>query len=505
MALKGSATIEITNADGSKEIIKHDNMITSAVNDLCLSQRGEMAAILKMVNQNDSYAQAMFGGLLLFGDELNNNADDYEIPSTNIVGYASQSAYAGLDLARGSFNETEGGVQADGSYKFVWDFNTSQANGTIKSVALCPNIMGKIGASDTIVDGERDRFDFVKEPTAPFNSYGWMLSDSGTTEGLPNWCFHIVAIIGDIAYAVNYYNLFRSSDSKYETMSILDNTGKLNLYKFRLGTESISLSDKVATAKYIEKVDIQLPTELISFIEGRWDIYTVSCYYNQRDKKLNLFPIRFNSDVQINENIPYVEIELENSMAVSLKYFKNTTAGYIDDYGDSTVATYDAKYNYCVFNDYILAIGKNGSLRNLYVVNKANNSDVKKVTIGDSDVSLVGSSDCFAPFHVSDNTVVIGIAGSTATSYTDFYIIDFKTGKAKKLNITSSSPISSKANVSFGNKVVKIRTGSYLTYYVTINPFILTTKNNLDSPVVKTASQTMKITYTLSEVEESEV
>ena len=31
MALHGSATIEITNADGSKQIVKHDNMITNAV------------------------------------------------------------------------------------------------------------------------------------------------------------------------------------------------------------------------------------------------------------------------------------------------------------------------------------------------------------------------------------------------------------------------------------------------------------------------------------------
>ena len=39
MKLKGSATIELTNADGSKEVIKHDNMITNAPADLLTTVR----------------------------------------------------------------------------------------------------------------------------------------------------------------------------------------------------------------------------------------------------------------------------------------------------------------------------------------------------------------------------------------------------------------------------------------------------------------------------------
>jgi hypothetical protein len=41
--------------------------------------------------------------------------------------------------------------------------------------------------------------------------------------------------------------------------------------------------------------------------------------------------------------------------------------------------------------------------------------------------------------------------------------------------------------------------GFYMSCAPKLNPFILTTKNNLGEPVVKTASQTMKITYTLTE------
>lgn len=70
-------------------------MITNAPRDLLLARRGEMPPLFQVVNNGDSYTKALFGGILLFSDTLNNNADDYFLPSINVVGYASQDAYAG--------------------------------------------------------------------------------------------------------------------------------------------------------------------------------------------------------------------------------------------------------------------------------------------------------------------------------------------------------------------------------------------------------------------------
>ena len=135
--LKGHTKIELINEDGSKKTVEHDNMITTAVDHFLKSYRGELPPILKMSNNGDSYAKNLFGGIMLFDDTLSSNADEYFIPSTKITGYASQDAYAGLDVARGSFNESESGLQDNGSYKFVWDFTTAQANGKIQSLGLC--------------------------------------------------------------------------------------------------------------------------------------------------------------------------------------------------------------------------------------------------------------------------------------------------------------------------------------------------------------------------------
>ena len=151
MALKGSAKIELVNADGTREVVEHGNMITDAVNDLLYSPRGEQSNILRMCNNGDNFIEQIFGGILLFKHRLSDDKSDYYIPSIDTTGYANLSAYGGLDAERGGFNQIESGLQDDGSYNLVWDFSTSQANGVIQSIGLCPNLMGKIGLSSNVV------------------------------------------------------------------------------------------------------------------------------------------------------------------------------------------------------------------------------------------------------------------------------------------------------------------------------------------------------------------
>ena len=161
---------------------------------------------------------------------MNEDASDYYFPSANVTGYASQDAYAGLAVARGSFNQSEGGVQEDGSYKFVWDFATSQANGNIKSIALCPNMMGQIGASASIVDSERKDFYVKNNPANPFETNGYTFKNK-SIDGIGDYYFRVLAVIDDIAYAYEERNIFYLDESK--DRFILNNGGKLKLYKFR--------------------------------------------------------------------------------------------------------------------------------------------------------------------------------------------------------------------------------------------------------------------------------
>ena len=98
------------------------------------------------------------------------------------------------------------------------------------------------------------------------------------------------------------------------------------------------------------------------------------------------------------------------------------------------------------------------------------------------------------PISWKDNILFARLFPSS-NSNNIFVVIDLSTGKMKDTNIQS---ITNNCNFDIGNQSVFGMTGYNLIYQPVVNPFILCTKNNLDSPVTKTASQTMKITYTLS-------
>lgn len=489
MVLKGTATIELTNADGSKEIYKHDNMITNAVNDLCTSQRGEMATILKIVDNGDSYAQALFGGLLLFDETLNSDPADYFLPTVKCTGYASQDAYAGLDTCRGNFNASEGGVQADGSYKFVWDFATSQANGTIKSLALCPNMMGQIGLTSSKVSDESKNFFMKRKNIDPFNSDGYMYP-SGMADGFHSGGLYIVAVIDDIAYAASMDNIgYRGISEISSTLMFKKNGGVLKLFRFKLGTSSIALTDKVCRASYIDTINVQLPAEFVDSITyNSSNTYTslIALNYDKDNNKIIVFPCYRSSPLAVNNTIKYCEIDLSNNCAVTVHTFTNNTPGSI--ISESYTGINNRGYSLYIMEDYIIAVSEVGDVYRYYSIKKNDNTQVKEIQRMDGTALWSGGSgSLIIPVFNKGKMLVARING--------YRVIDLATGKIKDTNIQN---MSGGYAIDIGHESVFATTGENLAYSIVFNPFILCTKNNLDSPVTKTASQTMKITYTLS-------
>lgn len=494
MALKGSAVIELTDKNGNKKVIRHCNLVTKAASALCKSSRGEIATIAKYMNKGDSYMQALFGGILLFSDALDSDADNYDIPSGRVVGYASQDAYAGLDTARGSFNASESGVQEDGkSYKFVWDFSTAQANGTIKAIGLCPNMMGQIGMSATAVKKEAKNFKITNSATEPFTSYMLNSATNATTAGISNYNFYIVAIVDDVAYAINTANIVKSSNGDD---SITQNGGILRLYKFRLGTNSIGVVETAGMAAYVECVDVQLPPEFRATLTTSTGAWTVRWNYVPSTGKLIVFPAT--KSIPAKGTCNYLEIDLKNGMSIKSYIFTNTTAGSISKTFKS--GSYGAEYNFFVGKLYILAIAlKSDGNYYLYSINRENNTDVKELKLADGTEYSIGTSSAkhFQPVFCSDNMMAVCITdGNVNNFYTMF--LDLKNGIAHKTNALIFSGYD---NIDFGNPVVRVATGHYLDYTTVMNPFVLCTKNNLGTEITKTSAQTMKITYTLTESE----
>lgn len=198
--LKGKTIIELTDVNtGEKEVIEENNMVTNAINDLfntfpnllnaySIYRGGGFVGYGNGLNFLKLY-EFLLGGILLFDSQIEEKPENTYAPaSANLIGcgvYTHQNSTG--NRKRGNYNQTESEFNEEQRYmKFVYDFSTSQANGTIASVCLtsymggCTSYGGKeaekIKRADT---GEVDyTYDFGIKPF-PYYSPKGTQSDSG--------------------------------------------------------------------------------------------------------------------------------------------------------------------------------------------------------------------------------------------------------------------------------------------------------------------------------------
>lgn len=135
--LRGEVLIQVLDSRTDKVIqeVKGKNMVTNAIRDVFASNYFGLMSYQNLLPIRD-----LFGGVLCFRNALTEDADDYYPPlsATNpVTAHAGQTTYASADAdtTRGIPNSVESGV-VTGGYKFVWDFASTQGNGTISALAL---------------------------------------------------------------------------------------------------------------------------------------------------------------------------------------------------------------------------------------------------------------------------------------------------------------------------------------------------------------------------------
>ena len=138
--IQGSTIIELIDPTTCAVIERHEdsNMVTNIFKlqtekyyKDCLynSVDGVSSISWPIMPPND-----MSNGLLLFEDELNTDPNDF-VPFSSIIGKAG-SAYSGSNNIIGTLNTTESDLTSNNLRKYVWDFATDRANGTIRSLGL---------------------------------------------------------------------------------------------------------------------------------------------------------------------------------------------------------------------------------------------------------------------------------------------------------------------------------------------------------------------------------
>ena len=136
--IRGLLTVELFDAETKKLIkkVEQENLVTKAIKKMlqAYAATNQMGNIMPL-------ASVGLGGIMLFDDTLDADDDNILFPTNvHLVGYGLQDIDT-TNTLRGSKNVAESSVQLgdNGRSRTVWDFGTSQANGTIKSVALTKN------------------------------------------------------------------------------------------------------------------------------------------------------------------------------------------------------------------------------------------------------------------------------------------------------------------------------------------------------------------------------
>lgn len=479
MGIKGKTTFELTDVNtGEVEVIEDSNMVTNALQEFLATYGYFGCDILNTDTiRNNSLWVNLLGGLFLFDTALDENVDNIFMPAgVKMVGNGSKGvSNSGAVTELGSYNIPESGLQSDGSIKLVYDFSTSQANGTIACVCLTSSIGGYIGM------GNNNKRYF----NSSYNILNFA-SDSNHTclFGIPgvepsNDIRHILyPVYGENAiYFINPYNINYSSDYASQHWRT---TKKIQILKVRAGFTGVSIKDSENLKQIIGTYDVDIPQDILDYMGASTDYVSIS-----RDSERNVYVI-FNKSVY-SDNLDagaYCWImKIDKDMQATAYKFTNNTGVALST--DSKIITFDGDYwwTYAYKSPYYLYGIKYSDSTQIIETGVAKSSKYDLYTIGKN---LIGVHDTNSGNSYYAPTVY-DVVNRThrwlngAIYYSTNKFIPFPDKKGVYLWVSYSGSLSTPCNL----KIIK-------------DPRYLATINNLAEPVVKTSSKTMKVTYTLT-------
>lgn len=464
--LKGQTSIELTDVKTKQtEVYQHNNLVTNVVADI-LSQNP--SGLLYPIERSSTginqelfpISEICYGGILLFEDSLLEDATQYYPPvDNNIVGYASNDVNDTANPNRGSLNLSESTI-IDGGYKFVWDFSTSQANGLISSLALTHYSAGKSFYGDG--HGSEGR--------------AILLNRVSFTLSRAEMKLYLCMVEAD---PIN--NIF---------VSIIPNEDKsIDITRVKEPMTSLGLNDPVirVSPQTLETVTLQVdsffvgtsPTIQVNFYDGKdgyW--YGFNRRSDSNNNKTTLNRLRIKKE---DYSTTIDQWELEGIVL-------NVPGGYSTN-----------SYNYFTRTNHSLLYGKylyifSSDATKIYKININNPVDVISIELGFKSNYSAGENTrnyiyqwgdyiCGYDFIIDQDDQVMRTAG-----YELSYI---------------STPLIEFGPLRLGYNVHTNYSNATFSKTLYLHAPYLGTINNLPTPVLKTADKTMKITYTLTEVEEN--
>lgn len=446
--MKGKTEIILTDVHtGEQKKVLEQNMTTNALNDIFL-QEGYMKDASEMYGSDfQPIYQKMLGGILLFDKTLEENAANYFAPAgTNLTACGVYGVKNTTDdTLRGDYSSNESYLDTEAkTMKYVYDFPTSKGNGTIASVCLT-SANGGYSSYGAETNGGT-------EQTAAY-----FLGTGGSRTFVP---------IGDeYAFAVDYQNdviyTLTPSTVSYQLQSV-------TIQKRRAHLKTLPVTYSASDAgEVLESKSVQLSSLSSSYV---WNYDTTAN---------TLYFIANNDYSEIKNGREFYIAAIPIGTMIARIYNITNRTGVSLDYSTGGV-----------YGGYLYIGGYNNNQN--YKINLESDTDY-------AQLSGVNTALNFQRCCFWNHGRIFALCGrlnsrsyrlaavdpvTNKARYTQNYLNDSRGNTKKWVAVTGS-------NVAFA--VMNDGSG----FLVPCN--YLATINNLSSPVTKTAAQTMKVIYTISE------
>jgi hypothetical protein len=482
MGIKGKTTFELTDVNtGEVEVIEDNNMVTNALQDFMLTYGIFNKTIFDDSNRTSELYLNLLSGLFLFDTALDENVDNTFMPAgVKMIGNGSRGvSNSGAVTELGSYNSAESGVQNDGSIKFVYDFSTSQANGTISCACLTSLTGGYMGMGSENRYVTNKRIDDHQERGLSRNYVYFSLPGAGDKY------FNILYPVynENAIYCTNPWNIDYSSATASQHWSV---TKKIEIVKLRAGFTSVSIRDSQNLNKVIDRFEVDIPQAILDYMgTARSTVIPVGDSFNGNIFLIFILTDSFTSYIDIGSYYWIMKIDKDRNVTAH-KLTNNTNDKLVIS------STQSRRKCYTVNGDYFWMIGYNS--KNVYGINYSDTTQIIETGINAGD---------FYPVIYSIAENLVGIGGGYYNSTYNYlahsiYDVVNRTGRLVSGYEVNNDYI----YIPFADKK-----GVYLKVYTTGGKMdivkdvrYLATINNLAEPVIKTNSKTMKVTYTITEV-----
>lgn len=475
MALHGHTILELTDVrTGRTRRAEKDNLVTDAAGRVfnTLPTLMNFTQIHYMTGSWGDLLTPLFGGLLLYDTALESSAAQLFAPAA--AGITGTGCYGlqntGSNLCRGSYNATESSLDfSGGTAKFVYDFTTSQGNGTIAAVCLTSLRGGYFGE---VKDACTAQADVACETLG---------SPWGSGSLYPYLTMH---------RAVALYGMPLELDLETDTLltaqlSVAAAQKTLTVYRLEAGLKQLRLLQNTGanrTARMISSKTYDI-SAVVQSTATDWESYC-KLSYDPEARQLHL-TCTTGSTVAVNGLVKLWQLDLASG-ETSTVTVTNTTGIALEGTVSSAVYNRGPLLNGYVYGGRLYLCKDGGG--DLYCFPLDDPTDVAQIERNGFTMAYVhdlyaGRIYCYdASSGLVLNTATNQVLRNEGRGYTAYsgYEIGF-------VPLYPQGPL------------VLRTTGSKNYCFPAVRHNYLATINNLDAPVVKTASQTMKVTYILTE------